>query len=54
MHACAEILELQHISGLKYVIVIQFIYIYIYIYIYILFLWRNPLKSLKGLGHWSC
>ena len=27
MHACAEILELQHISGLKYVIVIQFIYI---------------------------
>ena len=33
MHACAEILELQHISGLKYVIVIQFIYIYIYIYI---------------------
>ena len=35
MHACAEILELQHISGLKYVIVIQFIYIYIYIYIYI-------------------
>ena len=50
MHACAEILELQHISGLKYVIVIQFIYIYIYI----LFLWRNPLKSLKGLGHWSC
>ena len=31
MHACAEILELQHISGLKYVIFIQFIYIYIYI-----------------------
>ena len=29
MHACAEILELQHISGLKYVIFIQFIYIYI-------------------------
>ena len=50
MHACAEILELQHISGLKYVIFIQFIYIYIYI----LFLLRNPLKSLKGLGHWSC
>ena len=51
MNACAEILELQHISGLKYVIVIQFI---LYIYVYILFLWRNPLKSLKGLGHWSC
>ena len=41
MHACAEILELQHISGLKYVIVIQFIYIYIYIYIYIIFVEKS-------------
>ena len=30
VHACAECLELQHMSGLKHVIVIQFINIIYY------------------------